>query len=107
MGRADEYTGGGAGRRVPSPGFKAFWDAYGRKFDRVAAEGVWRRMSQKDRRAAMDGIGRYREACMCSGVAMAYPTKYLSHRRWEDEPPVQESGSAASGRILAEDMEDW
>ena len=72
--------------------FKAFWDAYGKKRDRQAAERVWQRLSARDRRAAVAGIPAYREACLRDGVAMMYGQGYLSHRRWEDEidDPAQE-----------------
>lgn len=72
------------GRRGDDNGFGRFWDAYGRKLDRKAAEGAWRRLSAKDRRAAVAGIAAYREACLRSGVAMMYAQGYLNHRRWED-----------------------
>ena len=65
--------------------FKAFWDAYGLKREKAAAEAVWNRLSAKDRRAAMAGIKAYREDCQRRGVAMKYAQGYLSHRRWEDE----------------------
>lgn len=99
------------GNHVPA-GFCDFWEAYGLKRDRCSAEPVWKRMSQKDRRAAMAGIASYRETCRREGVAMVYPAKYLVHRRWEDEPSaVSESCNAGmpdapAGDVLA-DMESW
>ena len=68
-----------------------FWNAYGLKRDRYAAERVWKRMSDKTRRAAFAGIAAYREACERQGIAMMYGQGYLSHRRWEDEAPPQPS----------------
>lgn len=66
-------------------GFKTFWDAYGLKREKAAAEAVWRRLSPADRRSALAGIASYREDCRRRGVAMKYAQGYLSHRRWEDE----------------------
>ena len=86
--------------------FTEFWDAYDLKRDRISAERVWSRMSQKMRRAAMAGIRAYRETCLASGIAMAYPAKYLSHRRWEDvaAPAVQEPASPPKA---PRKMETW
>lgn len=73
---------------MSTPTFQQFWDAYGLKRDRYAAERVWNRMTVKDRRAAIDGIANYRSDCLQRGISMMYGQGYLSHRRWEDEPVV-------------------
>ena len=80
--------------------FQIFWNLYGNKRDRIAAERVWSRMSAKDRRAAYEGVTAYREDCRRRGVSMMQAQNYLTHRRWEDEisddnpqdavPPVEE-----------------
>ena len=71
-----------------TPDFQQFWDGYGLKRDRIAAERAWKRLSAKDRRAAMAGITAYRGDCLRRGVSMMYAQGYLNHRRWEDEPDV-------------------
>lgn len=86
--------------------FQAFWDAYGLKRDRIAAERAWRRLSAKDQRAAYAGIPAYREDCLCRGVAMMYAQGYLSHRRWEDEVEPQPA-SVQKGPPLPQEMEMW
>jgi hypothetical protein len=65
--------------------FQEFWDAYGLKRDRVAAERAWRKLSKGDRRAALAGIQRYRDDCEARGIQRMYAQGYLNHRRWEDE----------------------
>lgn len=65
--------------------FQKFWDAYGLKRDRVAAERAWRKLSKSDRRAALAGIQRYRDDCEALGIQRMYAQGYLNHRRWEDE----------------------
>lgn len=65
--------------------FQKFWDAYGLKRDRVAAERAWRKLSKGDRRAALVGIQRYRDDCEARGISRMYAQGYLNHRRWEDE----------------------
>lgn len=91
--------------------FQIFWNLYGNKRDRIAAERVWTRMSAKDRRAAYDGVTAYREDCRRRGVSMMQAQNYLTHRRWEDElsdethqseePPVEEKPATLT------EMELW
>ena len=82
--------------------FQKFWDAYGLKRDRVAAERAWRKLSKGDRRAALAGIQRYRDDCETRGIQRMYAQGYLNHRRWEDESlspdlsPVERGGTAAN-----------
>ena len=65
--------------------FDRFWNLYALKRDKVAAQRAWQRLTAADRRAAIDGIPAYHEACQQRGIAMMYPQGYLNHRRWEDE----------------------
>ena len=77
--------------RRKTPDFGEFWDAYGLKRDRIAAERAWNRLTAKDRTAAVVGIAAYREDCLRRGIAMMYGQGYLSHRRWEDEPDTADT----------------
>lgn len=84
--------------------FQKFWDAYGLKRDRVAAERAWRKLSKGDRRAALAGIQRYRDDCEARGISRMYAQGYLNHRRWEDEslspdPSPVERGEANGADI--------
>lgn len=65
--------------------FEQFWNLYGLKRDKIAAERAWKRLSAKDRRAAVDGIKPYREDCANHNRMMMYAQGYLNHRRWEDD----------------------
>lgn len=76
--------------RTSPAGFQEFWDAYGLKLDRIGAERAWSKLSQKDRRAALEGVSLYKEICEQRGIRMMYAQGYLNHRRWEDEPPQEE-----------------
>lgn len=64
--------------------FKVFWDAYPDHHARAVAERIWKRLSQKDRRAALAAIAPYREECEAKGVAFKYAPGWLTDRRWED-----------------------
>lgn len=101
-----------------TPTFPEFWDAYGFKRDRMAAEKAFLRLSAKDRLAAFNGIAAYRADCQQHGVRMMYAQGYLNHRRWEDETeasapasvpyaasPSQPSSSPPPGS--QPDMEIW
>lgn len=70
-----------------TPTFQEFWDAYGLKRDRMAAEKAFLRLSAKDRLAAFIGIAAYRADCQQRGIRMMYAQGYINHRRWEDEIP--------------------
>lgn len=65
--------------------FQQFWEAYGLKRDRIRAERAWNRLSEKDRRAAMNGIKPYRQDCEAHNRMMMYAQGYLNNRRWEDD----------------------
>ena len=75
--------------------FQKFWDHYGLKRDRVAAERAWQKLSKGDRRAALAGIARYRDDCEARGIQRMYAQGYLSHRRWEDEADTDPAPSPA------------
>ena len=95
----------GRNRDIP---FAVFWDAYGLKKDRKAAEGAWKRLSARDRRAAVEGIAAYREECRRTGVSMMYGPGYLNHRRWEDETDTPAAApEPAAGAAVPEEMELW
>lgn len=70
---------------MQQPTFEQFWNLYGIKRDKIAAERAWKRLAAKDRRAAVDGIKSYRQDCTDHNRMMMYPQGYLNHRRWEDD----------------------
>ena len=65
--------------------FNDFWNAYALKRDRIRAERAWNRLSSSDKKAAFEGIVRYRSECRHSGVSMMYAQGYITNRRWEDD----------------------
>jgi len=76
------------------PTFEQFWNLYGVKRDKIAAERAWKRLGVKDRRAAVEGIKSYRQDCTDHNRMMMYPQGYLNHRRWEDELSEENSESS-------------
>lgn len=93
--------------RKKTPDFKEFWEVYGLKRDRIAAERAWSRLSAKDRTAAVDGIAAYREDCQRRGISMMYGQGYLSHRRWEDETDGDAKGTVPADTPPPDEMETW
>jgi len=67
--------------------FDAYSEAYGGRVARQDAEGAWKHLTVRDRRAALRGIVPYSERCRKQGVAMRYAQGYLNGRRWEDDVP--------------------
>lgn len=82
-----------------APEFSEFHDAYGKaygeKIDRLAAERAWRRLSARDKRAAIAGIQTYADDCRQRGIAMKYPSGYLNLHRWE----IEEVGSGTEREL--------
>lgn len=77
-------------KKGSTPTFPEFWNAYGLKRDRMAAEKAFLRLSAKDRIAAFNGIAAYRADCQQRGISMMYAQGYINHRRWEDDlSPVE------------------
>lgn len=71
--------------------FQSFWNLYALKRNRIAAERVWKKLSTKDRKAAIDGIKRYTSYCAKRGISRMYAQGYLNYRRWEDEEEQEET----------------
>ena len=65
--------------------FGWFWDAYGYKRNRKEAWTAWKRLSQRDREAAMAGVAAYKDDCERFQRQMAHASTYIHQRRWEDD----------------------
>lgn len=90
--------------RIP---FGVFWEHYGLKRNKRAAEKAWERMSAKDQWAAFSAVQAYREDCMKRGVAMKYAQGWLNDRRWEDEIPAGDPQAAKEQEDVPTEMEIW
>lgn len=90
--------------------FKEFWERYPLHRAKGPAERAWNRLSARDRRAAYDGIDRYREACERTGVAFKYAQGWLNDRRWEDEYDDDTPAAAKAATAeepLPQSMDIW
>lgn len=72
-------------KKTNDPEFDVFWQAYPNKRDKIGAISAWRRLSKKDRKAAMTALPAFITDCKAEGRAFVYAVRYLTHRRWEDD----------------------
>lgn len=65
-------------------GFESFWREYDKKVERRKAEALWKRLSKRDRAAAMAYITLYKQA-KPDKQFRKNPAVFLRGRTWEDE----------------------
>lgn len=92
---------------MKEPTFEQFWNLYGLKRDKIAAERAWKRLGKRDRQAALDGIHAYREDCQRRRISMMYAQGYLNHRRWEDEIEAEAPEKNPPTQFDYSNMEMW
>lgn len=88
--------------------FERFWKAYPRHEDKAGARREWDRL--KPDRELMADMSAALERAKTSdewqrGIGIPYACRWLSHRRWEDEP--RSVLPEASGTVEAADVQDW
>ena len=98
---------GGAGELWDPEAFEAFWSLYPKKRDKKTAIREWNKL--KADRNLMRSMAAALRAQMASeewlrdnGRAIPYPCRWLSHRRWEDELPVETAQA-----LRAEEGPEW
>lgn len=77
--------------------FDTFWNAYGYKKSKPQALKAWNKLSDKDKKAAMDAIEPYKRDCAINGRNMKYPATYLNGQTWEDD--FNNNGYGATNRF--------
>jgi hypothetical protein len=66
--------------------FEAFWTRYGYKVgDKKKATKLWNEMKPESRALALSKIERYKKFAENANIALVYPERYLSQRRFENE----------------------
>lgn len=65
--------------------FMEFYNAYGYARSKYKAYLSWKKLSKKDKKAAIDAIPAYKEDCKANDREMKYPSTYLNQRTWEDD----------------------
>jgi DNA-binding MarR family transcriptional regulator len=64
--------------------FDEFWTAYDKKVNRAKTEKIWAKLSDEDRNACLNAVGRYVLATP-EKQFRKNPQTYLNNRGWEDE----------------------
>lgn len=88
--------------------FERFWREYPRHEDKAGARREWDRL--KPDRELMADMSAALERAKTSdewlrGIGIPYFCRWLSHRRWEDEP--RSTAAAPQGAVEAADVKDW
>lgn len=91
--------------------FMEFYNAYGYARSKYKAYLSWKKLSKKDKKAAIDAIPVYKKDCKINDREMKYPSTYLNQRTWEDdfdissnkEEPTEEETLYPEGM----DAEQW
>ena len=84
--------------------FDGFWDLYGKKVDRKKCESKWARLTEEQRRLAMNHVPRY--IASSSGRELKYrknPLTYLNGECWNDEIIDDQPGQQAEGAPFIDD----
>ena len=84
--------------------FDGFWDLYGKKVDRKKCESKWARLTEEQRRLAMNHVPRY--IASSSGRELKYrknPLTYLNGECWNDDIIDDLTGQQAEGAPFIDD----
>lgn len=84
--------------------FDGFWDLYGKKVDRKKCESKWARLTEEQRRLAMNHVPRY--IASASGRELKFrknPLTYLNGECWNDEIIDDQPGQQAEGAAFIDD----
>ena len=72
-------------QKVDDEQFLEFWEKYGYKKNRKGALSAFNKLNKKDKKAAIEAIGIYKEDCRINRRQMQHPATYLNKRTWEDD----------------------
>lgn len=86
--------------------FDTFWSLYDKKVDRSACEKKWNKLSERDRKAAIDYIPKYKEA-QPNKQYRKNPETYLNRRAWENEIIFREEDSSINAGKIQKEGFEW
>jgi len=69
----------------PDLSFERFWNLYAKKQKKIVTEKLWKKLTDQNRLAAINGIKKYKTICRMNNHGQALPDTYLSQQRWLDE----------------------
>lgn len=65
--------------------FDKFWEAYGYKKSKQSAFNAWKRLSDKDKKKALENIPLYLQDCKRNQRSIQYPATYLNKKTFNDD----------------------
>ena len=91
-----------------SDDFLEFWKAYGYSKDKGGTYKKWKKLSEKDKKAALEALPAYFADCEIHTREKRYPSVYLNKRTWEDDftSPEEKEETIADARAPM-DVEQW
>jgi hypothetical protein len=90
-------------------GFDDFWTVYPRKEAKLRALKAWKKISESEHPKILEDVERrkrHEEWIRDRGKFIPHAAKYLSERRWEDQPASQETHTVPDGTPFLE-PEPW
>lgn len=70
--------------------FDEFYKLYPLKKGKPCAERAWKKLSEKDKKEAIDKLPAYIADCVTNKRSFKYPATYLNQRTWEDDFSVKQ-----------------
>ena len=92
-----------------SADFLEFWGAYAYSRNKRGAYKIWKKLSDKDKKAAFDALPAYAEDCDRCRRSKQYPATYLNKRTWEDDftGQLKEEEKEEDAPLTKEQMKEW
>lgn len=89
--------------------FLEFWKAYGYSKDKGTTYKRWKKLSVKDKKAALEALPLYFDDCKRHDRSKQYPATYLNKRTWEDgfDKNENEESPVSVNEIPAADVKPW
>ena len=90
-------------------GFEEFWKSYGIKRAKAKCMEYWKRLSEWDRKAALQNIGPYKAHCLATGRQMLDPQGYLNpkNKRFQDEYFTKEEAALWASELIELFEKKW
>lgn len=70
--------------------FDEFYKLYPLKKGKLCAERAWKKLSEKDKKEAIEKLPAYIADCVTNKRSFKYPATYLNQRTWEDDFSVRQ-----------------
>ena len=86
--------------------FDIFWDLYDKKVDRKTCEPKWNKLSETDKKAALEYIPKYKEAEPRKAFRKN-PETFLNRRAWENELIFKDEEMGINTGVIPKEGYKW